>query len=92
MTRFLLILLLLGSPAMAKDGSVQTPNPSAPIDEWEQFMNTEQGQDITRLFEEFSSGRKTYDQVYDEYHKKWADRPSPPTASQVPNTPFIPIR
>lgn len=77
---------------MAKDGGILAQDPTAPIDEWEQYMNSEEGRDITRLFEEFSSGKKTYDEVYEEYNKRWADKPAPPTASQVPDTPFIPIR
>jgi hypothetical protein len=92
MTRFLLILLLLGSPAMAKDGSYSPPNPAAPIDQEEAFWNSEEGQDITRMFEEFSSGRRTYEEVFEEYNKKWADKPLPQPPSQVPNAPFPPLR
>lgn len=93
MTRFLLILLLLGSPAMAKDGGILAPNrPNQSQTSEEEFWASEQGQDIERLFSEFSAGTKTYDEVFDEYHKKWSGRPSAPPTAQSPDAPFLPVR
>jgi hypothetical protein len=93
MIRFVLcFLILIGSSAMAKDGGILAPDPTAPIDAEEQFWNSAEGQDIQRLFEEFRTGKKTYDQAYDEYNKKWADKPLPKTPSQVPDTPYLRIR
>ena len=54
MVRILVILsLILGGIALAKDGSVQAPK--ATIDKDDEFLNSPRGQDITRLFEEFRS-------------------------------------
>lgn len=77
---------------MAKDGSYKTPKPTAPIDQEDAFWNSEEGQDITRMFEEFSSGKRTYEEVFDEYNKKWADKPIPQAPAQAPNAPFLPVR
>lgn len=78
---------------MAKDGGVKAPKGTTPIDPVEEFFKSEQGQDIDRLFNEFSTGKKTYDQVYDEYHQKWSNRPPQvPAPGQVPDAPYLPIR
>jgi hypothetical protein len=93
MIRFAFCLfLILGGAAMAKDGTVQAPKNAADEDEWQQFLNTEQGQDITRLFEEFSSGKKSFDQTADEYQQKWGGKPLPPTVSRTPNAPYLPVK
>lgn len=77
---------------MAKDGGYQAPKATAPIDQDEAFWNSEEGQDITRMFEEFSSGKRTYDEVFDEYNSKWADKPIPNAPAQVPSAPYKPVR
>jgi hypothetical protein len=93
MIRLVICLFLIsGGAAMAKDGTIQAPKNQADTDEWDQFMNSDEGQDITRLFEEFSSGKKSFDEVADEYQKKWANKPAAPTARPVPNAPYQPIR
>jgi hypothetical protein len=86
------VLLILGGQSMAKDGTVQAPKNQTDTGEWEQFMNSDEGQDITRLFEEFSSGKKSFDEVADEYQKKWANKPAAPTVRQAPTAPFVPVR
>lgn len=92
MIRILLSLLIMGAPVMAKDGAFQAPKATAPIDEEEAFWNSEEGRDISRLFEEFSSGKRTYDEAFDEYNKKWADKPLPQTPKQAPAAPYQKIR
>lgn len=77
---------------MARNETVQPPKNQADTDPWEQFMGSEEGQDISRLFEEFRTGKKTYDEVYEEYNKKWADKPLPNTVAPSPDAPYSPIR
>ena len=91
MVRIIVILaLIFGGIAMAKDGSVQAPKVT--IDKTEEFFNSPEGQDITRMFDEFTSGKKSYDEVYEEYQKKWGGKSAADTPAQVPNAPFLPIR
>ena len=92
MIRYVLCFLIIGGAAMAKDGTVQAPKNNADTSEWEKFMNTEEGQDITRLFEEFTSGKKTFDEAADEYEQKWGGKQPPPPVSTAPNAPYIPVR
>lgn len=77
---------------MAKDGTVQPPKNKADTERWEQFLNSPEGQDITRMFEEFSSGKRSFDEIADEYQKKWANQPAPPSVQQSPTAPFVPVR
>lgn len=77
---------------MAKDGGIQMPRGTTPIDPEEQFWNSEEGRDIKRLFEEFTSGKKSHEQAYEEYNKKWADKPLPNAPAQVPSAPIPRIR
>lgn len=88
----LCLFLILGGVAMAKDGSIKAPRDTAPIDSEQQFWNSEEGQDIQRLFEDFRSGKKSFDQAHEEYNKKWADKPLPQPPAQAPDAPFLPIR
>lgn len=83
----LLLLLITVGAAMAKDGNFQVPRGGAPIDQDEEFFKTEQGQDIERLFNSFSSGKKSYDEAYDEYQKKWGGKTTEKPPAQVPNAP-----
>jgi hypothetical protein len=76
---------------MARDGNVKLPNQAAPIDQEEQFWNSEEGQDIKKLFDDFQSGRKSYDQAFDEYNGKWADKPLPSGARMAPNAPTVKV-
>lgn len=90
------LLIIFGVQAMAKDGTVQAPRGNAQIDEEEAFWQSEMGRDVDRLFNEFVSGKKSYDKAYDEFNAKWADKLNnnqvqrPPT--QVPNAPFMPVK
>jgi ABC-type glycerol-3-phosphate transport system substrate-binding protein len=81
---------------MAKDGSYKAPSATAPIDQDEEFFNSAMGQDITRLFDEFSSGKKTFDEAADEFNAKWGQELAGPNQSaplkQTPNTPYVPVR
>lgn len=88
MFRLALVLLIIsGGFAMAKDGNFQMPRNGAPIDQDEEFFKTEQGRDIERLFNDFTSGKKSYDDAYDEYQKKWGDKVTDKSPAQVPNAP-----
>jgi ABC-type glycerol-3-phosphate transport system substrate-binding protein len=96
MVRVLIFLsLIFGGIAMAKDGNYKPKAPAAPIDQDEEFFNSPMGQDITKLFDEFTSGRKTYDQAADEFNQKWGGELSQggnPTPKQAPSAPFNPVR
>lgn len=86
------ILALGAVTVMAKETPYKPTSPNTPISPEEEFFNSEEGQDITRMFDEFTSGKKTYDEVYEEYNKKWADKPLPQPPSQVPQAPLKPPR
>lgn len=82
---------------MAKDGLLTVPeNKAAPIDEMDEFFKTEMGRDIDRLFNEFTTGKKTYDQAHDEFNAKWGDKLEtgnvPPPVTQVPRAPVTRIK
>jgi hypothetical protein len=90
--RALVILLLLMGPVMAKNGQSAGGKAGVAIDEGDAFWKTEEGQDIVRLFEEFRSGKKSYDKAYDEYNKKWADKPIDKGGRQALDAPYLKVK
>ena len=85
MVRIIVILaLIFGGIALAKDGSVQTPG--AAVDGAEQFWASEEGADVKRLMEKFHNGEITMEDARKQYNSRWGQTP-PSGAQAVPNAP-----